>query len=238
MKCLSFEQIAAFVMDPAREENFEVMNHIFHCSECRQNYELALETCSENPEPLPGDKQLAKDATAALFARNSVWKKFQNFISSTAVKLQEQVKKGLPFLSMNQLTTQNAQVSFSSKKVSFAASSPLAAPAMPISGSLSTITFESEVPNDSAYYWKSQMAFPMMVSESAMITMTVQDKSGANLSRGTLLFLGKEFAIVMGRVSIPFKDFQNDRQCASIGVRFPDGGAVSGTIKFLPESFS
>jgi hypothetical protein len=71
-----------------------------------------------------------------------------------------------------------------------------------------------------------------------MIKMNVVDKNGKNLTNGTLLFLGKEFAITMGLSMIPFKEFQNSRQNASIGVRFSDGETVDGSIKFLPEPFA
>ena len=234
MKCYDFEQMAAFVIDPAKEDRFELVSHIALCSECRNNFELALETLTEKSEPLPGDEQLAKEVVSAFFEKKNAWKRFQAFIENTAAKIQEQVKNGLPFLSTSQLTTRRAQPVFSATKpASFSMAS-----STPSFSSLPTVTFEAETPNSSDYYWKIQMAFPMMMSENAMITMNVQDKAGKNLTKGTLLFLGKEFPITVGRVAIPFKEFQNNRQCASIGVRFSDGGTVAGSIKFLPESFA
>ena len=235
MKCYNFEQLIAFAMDPAREENFEIASHIARCSECRSNFELALETVSEDVEPQACDEEYAKTVVSAFFEKKNAWNKFQAFFENAAAKLQEQVKKGLSFLPSSQLFTLNEQPVFASTAPRKFASRPAAVPSF---NSLPTVTFEAETPDYSDYYWKIQMAFPMMVSENAMIKMNVVDKNGKNLTNGTLLFLGKEFAITMGLSMIPFKEFQNSRQNASIGVRFSDGETVDGSIKFLPEPFA
>ena len=74
MKCYDFEQMAAFVIDPAKEDRFELVSHIAHCSECRNNFELALETLTEKSEPLPGDEQLST------FQRNAIALEFSSCI--------------------------------------------------------------------------------------------------------------------------------------------------------------
>lgn len=239
MKCYDFEQLISFAMNPAKEESPEMILHIAKCSRCRAVFEMALETMTEEIEHQPGDKQLAQEVVSEFFEKKSIWNKFMAFFEKVSEKLQEQTKKGLPFLNFSQLLTPSAQPLFTSEYRSCCCSKTVSSTTAALNfNSLPAVTFEAETPNCSDYYWKIQMTFPMMVSANAMITMNVKDKSGNNLTKGTLLFLGKEFSITMGQSFIPFKEFQNSRQCASIGVRFPDGGTVAGSIRFLPESFT
>ena len=235
MKCYDFEQLITFAMNPAKSENLEIISHIAECSDCRSVFDMALETMTEEVEHHADDKQVAQEAVSAFFKKKSAWNSFIAFFEKAVAKLQEQTKKGLPFLNASQLFAPAAQPVFASSGSGLFSSSAAAAPSF---SSLPTVTFEADTPDCSDYYWKIQMAFPMSVSANAMITRNVKDKAGKNLTKGTLLFLGKEFSITMGQTLIPFKEFQNNRLCASIGVRFPDGGTVAGSIKFLPEPFA
>lgn len=231
MKCYSLEELLAFAMNPEKPEQEEIAVHVIKCGKCRKDFELVLETLgNEVQAPLPGDKALAEAATKELFARQK-WNSFSNFIERISSTLQEQAKKGLSFLNTAQL--------FAPQKKVFAASSGTgSAPAQLSFNDAPSITFEADTPDYSDYYWKIQMVFPMMISDSAMIQMKVSGKSEKNINQGTLLFLGKEYRIMFGNVSIPFREFKNNSACtSSIGIRFDDGSATSGSIKFLPESF-
>ena len=71
MKCYNFEQLIAFAMDPAKEENFEIASHIARCPECRSNFELALETVAGNcPDTGKVHQQMQR---GCFFAINAVY---------------------------------------------------------------------------------------------------------------------------------------------------------------------
>lgn len=230
MKCYSLEELFDFAMNPLQEKNAEIASHLTRCKSCMEDYQLILDTLNEkDPELLPEEIAHAETVTRAFFAAKYNWNDFQNFIGRIANTLQEQVKRGLSFLNTANLFQAEPATLFAASGKELKGSA---------SGAVPAITFEADTPQCSDYYWKIQMSFPSMLSQTAALRMKITDKTGSSMKNGTLLFLGKEFAVRMGSVSIPFKDFQNDKKCTSIGIRFADGLTTSGSIRFLPESYA
>ena len=68
--------------------------------------------------------------------------------------------------------------------------------------------------------------------------MVNADEEGFTPTKAGLYTITYESKDLFGNVSIPFREFKNNSACtSSIGIRFDDGSATSGSIKFLPESF-
>lgn len=223
MTCYSFDALVEFAMDPLKPEHAELAAHLLSCKDCRREFNIAMGT-GENEE----ENKAFSAEFQTLLKKKEVWTKFHQFIDNIAEKMQG------AFGMVNLSRVMQPQAS-----MLFAAASPAAKPAFQTKfGEKPAITFEAETPNYSDYYWKAQMTFPTMVSSHAMIQMQLSGKEGKPLNNGTLLFLGKEFNIIAGVSTIPFKEFVKERKSNSIGVRFNDGCQTDGTIKFLPESFS
>lgn len=225
MSCDFADKIFDFAADPLNPENAETALHLLHCKECRKDYKLAQETLQEEDPEL---EEEFDSAVSTLLEKGNIWQKFYDMIGNIAEKLQGNF--GIVNLS---------RVMQPQPSMLFAAASPAAGMGMQSKfGEKPAITFESESPDFSDYYWKAQMTFPSMMSSHAMIQMKVSGKEGKPLNGAKLLFLGKEFSILAGVSNIPFKEFTAAKKSNSIGVCFNDGCKISGTIKFLPESFS
>ena len=230
MKCLSMEDLICLAMDPLREENCAAALHIARCSKCRENYQLALESVSEDGYEASAEEiAAAEKAAGELTGTSRMWNRFFETVDELSKKISSpagNIFKRSPFGTLRSENT----VLLAAAAAPGIRSMKFAAPAEDIK-----FTFESYAAPESGNYWKMQMTLPRIPSSSSLILMKVTGLNGSFLE-GTMDFLNRKTELCCGTASLPFMAFIENKSCKEISFISKEGTVSPGRIKFLPEA--
>ena len=96
-----------------------------------------------------------------------------------------------------------------------------------------TFTFVSEGAPDAPEAWKASLTVPPKARPETMLTLVVEDVSGARCGEGVFTLSGAVLPLVDGRAEIPFGMFLAGIKDTAISFRRTNGEAVRGTLAFF-----
>ena len=96
-----------------------------------------------------------------------------------------------------------------------------------------TFTFASEGAPDAPGAWKASLTVPPKARPETMLTLVVEDATGARCGGGVFTLSGAALPLVDGRAEIPFGMFLAGIKDTAISLRRTNGEAVRGTLAFF-----
>lgn len=96
-----------------------------------------------------------------------------------------------------------------------------------------TFTFASEGAPDAPGAWKASLTVPPKARPETMLTLVVEDVTGARCGGGVFTLSGAALPLVDGRAEIPFGMFLAGIKDTAISLRRTNGETVRGTLAFF-----
>lgn len=216
MNCPDIETIIRFIEQPPMEKDAQLAAHIFNCSDCRETFNTGLEAVHCSCQLTQADFRQAHEVVSKAVNKKDELKEIIAWFV-------EKLETGRPLL----LLTEKIPLLSSRPAPLFASSgkrTKLAVTQGP------EICFAADVVRTSPLYWRLKLCFPMVLTESGSLNMTLMDGDDRPIPAGTLSFRGINVDVRNGQAVLSVKDFKESMKGSGLHFTFPDHSVSNGGI--------
>ena len=221
--CPDIETLIEFAYRPIAEENADIAAHVYTCPGCCTNLDIAnLVIDADQYDITTTDLNLSVQ-----LVNKVIQKKAWNYLGNVIQQIAELLKNKV-FITNPEF--EQAFYKGFTKKSLFAASakskkSKITSPII--------ISFISNEDEHSQYYWQAELAMPVILSKTSLLTFKITDKNGSPVRKGKLIFQNIELDITAGIATISFSAFKESvGNPGTIALRFSDSYLSNGMIQF------